>query len=147
MMLFLWGLQVVAHLLCILHKLLLSVSAASLGKGMWLWPPFPWDATYDYVVVGGGTAGVTVASRLAEKGLHVALVEAGGKYEWLRPISKIPGAANIGIGASVSTASSIDWNFVARQVPGANNRDIHYPRGKCLGGSYVLIAFALMEDD
>ncbi|EPS31577.1 hypothetical protein PDE_06532 [Penicillium oxalicum 114-2] len=102
---------------------------------MWLWPPFPWDATYDYVVVGGGTAGVTVASRLAEKGLHVALVEAGGKYEWLRPISKIPGAANIGIGASVSTASSIDWNFVARQVPGANNRDIHYPRGKCLGGS------------
>ncbi|KAF7716523.1 Versicolorin B synthase [Penicillium ucsense] len=97
--------------------------------------PFPWDATYDYIVVGGGTAGVTVASRLAEKGHNVALVEAGGTYEWSRPLSRIPGAATIGIGADVATASSIDWKFVARRVPGANYRDIHYPRGKCLGGS------------
>lgn len=101
------------------------------------WPPPPWDATYDYVVIGGGTAGITVASRLAQNGFHVALVEAGGYYEWMHPISKIPGAATIGIGASISTASSVDWKFLAEKVPGANYRDIHYPRGKCLGGSYV----------
>lgn len=102
------------------------------------WPPPPWDATYDYVVIGGGTAGITVASRLAQHGFHVALVEAGGSYEWMHPISKIPGAATFGIGASISTAPSVDWKFVAEKVPGANYRDIHYPRGKCLGGSYVI---------
>ena len=102
------------------------------------WPPPPWDATYDYVVIGGGTAGITVASRLAQHGFHVALVEAGGSYEWMHPISSIPGAATFGIGSSISTASSVDWKFVAEKVPGANYRDIHYPRGKCLGGSYVI---------
>ncbi|OOQ81650.1 putative GMC oxidoreductase [Penicillium brasilianum] len=102
------------------------------------WPSPPWDATYDYVVIGGGTAGITVASRLAQNGFHVALVEAGGYYEWIHPISKIPGAATIGIGASISTASSVDWKFVAENVRGANYRDIHYPRGKCLGGSSAL---------
>lgn len=109
------------------------------------WPPPPWDATYDYVVIGGGTAGITVASRLAQNGYQVALVEAGGYYEWLHPISKIPGAATIGIGASLSTASSVDWKFLAEKVPGANYRDIHYPRGKCLGGSYVDVFLAFIS--
>jgi choline dehydrogenase len=40
------------------------------------------DATYDYVVVGGGTAGLTVASRLVEQGAgSVAVIEAGTFYE------------------------------------------------------------------
>lgn len=40
------------------------------------------NATYDYIVVGGGTAGLAVANRLAEDGTKmVALVEAGGFYE------------------------------------------------------------------
>ena len=40
----------------------------------------PGNASYDYVVVGGGTAGVTVATRLAQDGrFSVALVEAGGE--------------------------------------------------------------------
>jgi choline dehydrogenase len=38
------------------------------------------NATYDYVVVGGGVAGSVAAARLAEKNLSVALVEAGGFY-------------------------------------------------------------------
>ncbi|KAJ5157856.1 Dehydrogenase patE [Penicillium canariense] len=99
------------------------------------WPPPPWDATYDYVVIGGGTAGITVAARLAQGGYQVALVEAGSDYESKHPISQIPGAATIGIGSSITTATSVDWKFVAQRVPGANHRDIHYARGKCLGGS------------
>lgn len=39
------------------------------------------SATYDYVVVGGGTAGLTIATRLAEGNVSVAVVEAGGLYE------------------------------------------------------------------
>ena len=42
----------------------------------------PGNSTYDYVVVGGGTAGLAVAMRLAEDGTHtVAVVEAGGFYQ------------------------------------------------------------------
>ncbi|KAJ5698802.1 Dehydrogenase patE [Penicillium macrosclerotiorum] len=101
------------------------------------WPHKSADANYDYVVVGAGTAGMTIAARLAQAGFQVALVEAGGYYESANPISQIPGAATVGIGANIDTATSVDWKFVAREVPGANHRDIHYPRGKCLGGSWV----------
>lgn len=93
------------------------------------------DETFDYVVVGGGTAGVTLAVRLAEQKLRVALVEAGKTYELRFPIAAIPGAASIGVGSDIESGTPIDWKFVARNVTGANHRDIHYPRGKCLGGS------------
>ncbi|RAH49685.1 GMC family oxidoreductase [Aspergillus brunneoviolaceus CBS 621.78] len=96
------------------------------------------DAVFDYIVAGGGTAGVTVAARLAEHGFSVALVEAGDFYETAHPLAKIPGMAVVGIGANVNTATPIDWRFVAKSVPGANNRDIHYARGKCVGGSSAL---------
>ncbi|PYH48002.1 GMC family oxidoreductase [Aspergillus saccharolyticus JOP 1030-1] len=93
------------------------------------------NAVFDYVVVGGGTAGVTIASRLAENGHKVALVEAGDFYETTYPLAKIPGMAIVGTGADVRTATPIDWKLVAKAVPGANYRDIHYARGKCVGGS------------
>lgn len=95
-------------------------------------------AIYDYIVVGGGTAGITVASRLAENHFSVALVEAGGLYQVEFPLAAIPAAANIGSGADINRAiSPIDWKFIVKNVPGTNYRDIHYPRGRCLGGSYV----------
>ncbi|CAL5867166.1 uncharacterized protein PFLUO_LOCUS1378 [Penicillium psychrofluorescens] len=97
--------------------------------------PVAENASYDYVVVGGGTAGVTIGARLAQQGFQVAVVEAGGYYEVMRPITSIPGAASLGAGADVQTATSIDWKFVANRILGANDRDIHYPRGKCVGGS------------
>lgn len=99
------------------------------------WPT--WDPTFDYVVVGGGTAGITIGSRLAQKGFTVAVVEAGDYYETTHPTSRVPGSASIGIGADVKTATNIDWKFVAEEVPGTQGRNIHYARGKCVGGSYV----------
>lgn len=95
------------------------------------------DAEFDYIVVGGGTAGITIASRLAEHNHRVALVEAGGIYETLSWTAKIPGADSLGVGSDPKSTSLIDWHFVTYNVPGANGRDVHYPRGKCLGGSYV----------
>ena len=95
------------------------------------------DASFDYVVVGGGTAGITVAARLAQKDFDVALVEAGDYYELKSLTAFIPGADSLDTGASPTVHPTIDWGFVARNIPGANYRDIHYARGKCLGGSYV----------
>lgn len=117
------------------HSLAAAAFAALLGIFAFnAWAPL--DATYDYVVVGGGTAGITVGARLAQHGFRVAVVEAGGYYEVKRPISRIPGAAILGLGASIQTASVVDWGFVIRGEAGTDYRDIHYPRGKCVGGSY-----------
>ncbi|ODM21365.1 hypothetical protein SI65_02208 [Aspergillus cristatus] len=96
------------------------------------------DAEFDYIVVGGGTAGITIASRLAEHNHRVALVEAGGIYETLSWTAKIPGADSLGVGSDPKSTSLIDWHFVTYNVSGANGRDVHYPRGKCLGGSSAL---------
>ncbi|KAJ5660544.1 Dehydrogenase patE [Penicillium longicatenatum] len=93
------------------------------------------DATFDYVVVGGGTAGITIAARLVEHGFRVALVEAGGYYEIKHPSARVPGAAILGIGADPKMSSFVDWGFVVHGGTGAGYRDIHYPRGKCMGGS------------
>ncbi|KAF1813682.1 alcohol oxidase [Eremomyces bilateralis CBS 781.70] len=97
------------------------------------------DATYDYVVVGGGTSGLTIAARLAEtSGATVAVLEAGGLYEVEAPLlSVIPGlAAAVNTGTSPDDDSLlIDWNFDTVPQTGANNRVLRYARGKCLGGS------------
>lgn len=96
-----------------------------------------WNGTFDYVVVGGGTGGATIATRLAQADYSVALIEAGGYYEVEYPLAPIPATDAIPVGSDPSDTSLIDWQFVTQPVPGANNRLIHYARGKCLGGSYV----------
>jgi choline dehydrogenase len=94
--------------------------------------------SYDYVVVGGGTAGLTIAARLIQAGNTVAIVEAGGSYQVEGGITAIiPGfaaAAQVGTDAS-DDATLIDWNLVSTPQSGANNREIRYARGKCLGGT------------
>ncbi|KAE8371524.1 hypothetical protein BDV26DRAFT_286708 [Aspergillus bertholletiae] len=95
------------------------------------------DASFDYVVVGGGTGGIVVATRLAQKSFKVALVEAGGLYE-LESVSAIPAADVLPVGSDPDTRALHDWGFVAENVPGANGRSIHYAQGKCLGGSSAM---------
>lgn len=73
------------------------------------------DAIFDYVVVGGGTSGLAIASRLAEdSSLNVAVVEEGGYYELEGNfMSVIPGfAAAANTGTSPGDMSPIDWNFI-----------------------------------
>ncbi|KAB8229241.1 GMC family oxidoreductase [Aspergillus alliaceus] len=97
------------------------------------------NATFDYVVVGGGTAGLTIASRLAERGsnLSVAVVEAGGFYEVDNGnLSVVPGYSTYFTGWSPDDYQSlVDWGLTTKPQPGAGNRAHHYPRGKTLGGS------------
>ncbi|PLB46518.1 alcohol oxidase [Aspergillus steynii IBT 23096] len=93
--------------------------------------------TYDYVVVGGGTAGIAVATRLAQMSFTVALVEAGGYYQGIS-LAPIPSSDLFRVGARPRIRSLIDWGFVAEPQPGANMRYIHYARGRCLGGSSAI---------
>ncbi|KAJ5155258.1 hypothetical protein N7492_008061 [Penicillium capsulatum] len=95
------------------------------------------DAAFDYVVVGGGTGGSVIATRLAQQSFKVALVEAGGNYE-SQSLAAIPAADVLPCGSDPKTQSAVDWGFVTEGQPGANGRAIHYARGKCLGGSSAL---------
>ncbi|KAL4997488.1 hypothetical protein BDV10DRAFT_91106 [Aspergillus recurvatus] len=91
--------------------------------------------TFDYVVVGGGTAGVTLAVRLAEASHSVALIEAGAYYEDSWPLAAIPSADVIPVGSDPDAKFGADWGFVTAPQAGADGRRIHFARGKCLGGS------------
>lgn len=90
----------------------LPVRSRAAGKSA---PAIPGNATFDYVIVGGGTAGLAIASRLAENpSLSVAVVEAGGFYEVDNGnLSTTPGYATAFIGTDPSlTNPAVDWGFV-----------------------------------
>ncbi|KAL2808462.1 hypothetical protein BJX63DRAFT_409167 [Aspergillus granulosus] len=96
------------------------------------------DATYDYVIIGGGTSGLAIAARLAEDPeLRVAVIEAGGYYEIEGgPPSTIPGlAGTANTGTDANDTSKIDWNFIAEPLTEGHGRELRYARGRTLGGS------------
>lgn len=96
------------------------------------------NSAFDYVVVGGGTAGLTVAARLAEKASNrVAIIEAGGFYEVDNgKASEIPGEAFVGVNTDPDDVpSKVDWGFVTIPQPALGGRELYYARGKTLGGS------------
>ncbi|TDZ53041.1 Dehydrogenase patE [Colletotrichum trifolii] len=110
------------------HRRQLGKSAGDLGK----------DAEFDYVIVGGGTAGLVMANRLsANTDLSIAVVEYGTFYQITNPIiGNTPAGDTLFAGSSpLDTNPLVDWNFVTQPQAGALNRRIHYARGKCLGGS------------
>lgn len=97
------------------------------------------NASYDYVVVGGGTAGLALATRLAENtSVTVAVIEAGGFYEIDNGnTSVIPG---LGLVYDATTTlltnayPSVDWGLNTTPQPGLSNQTFHYWRGRTLGG-------------
>ena len=99
-------------------------------------------------VVGGGTAGITVASRLAEDPtVSVAIIEAGGFYETDNGnYSVIPGLSLSSPFLSTTVPYQqqplVDWNLVSVPQTGASGRRIHYAQGKTLGGTSGINALA-----
>jgi choline dehydrogenase len=85
-------------------------------------------ATYDYIIVGAGTAGCLLANRLsADRNVRVLLLEAGGKdnYHWIHiPVGYLYLMGN----------PRTDWGFTTAPEPGLNGRSLAYPRGRVLGG-------------
>ena len=85
--------------------------------------------TYDYIVVGAGSAGCVVAARLSEdKDCRVLLLEAGGKDD--HPYVKMP----IGFLRAMLVPKHT-WGYASEPEPGLNNRKVMLPRGRLLGGS------------
>ncbi|KAL5046289.1 hypothetical protein BDW71DRAFT_207647 [Aspergillus fruticulosus] len=88
--------------------------------------------TYDYVIVGAGVSGLTVANRLSEnKKLSVLVIEAGG-FDQEEDYILIPGLAGNAIG------TKYDWNLTYVVNPDLGNRSISIPQGKSVGGSSLL---------
>ncbi|KAG8528668.1 uncharacterized protein KY384_006355 [Bacidia gigantensis] len=88
---------------------------------------------FDYLIVGGGTAGLTIATRLSENAnFQVGVIEAGGDHTE-DPLILTPGLA-------LSTLNNplYDWAFETTPQVHANGRVIGHPRGKQLGGSSAI---------
>jgi choline dehydrogenase len=87
------------------------------------------SATFDYIIVGAGSAGCVLANRLTASGRHrVLLLEAGGhdRHLWIH----IP----LGF-AKLFNDARVNWLYTSQPEPELNNRRIIQPRGKVLGGS------------
>ena len=84
---------------------------------------------YDYIIVGGGSAGCVLAARLSQdQQLRVALIEAG-------PPDKNP-AIHMPAGYGMLTSRTpLNWRFETTPQPGLNGRCGYQPRGRGLGGS------------
>ena len=84
--------------------------------------------TFDYIVVGAGTAGCLLANRLsADPSRRVLLIEAGGddNYLWIHiPVGYLYCIGN----------PRTDWLYRTEPDPGLNGRSLRYPRGRVLGG-------------
>ena len=88
------------------------------------------ETTYDYIIIGAGSAGCVLANRLTENGASVLLIEAGG-----------PDASEM-----ISTpmrlielwGTEYDWGYETVPQEHAANRQLYWPRGKTLGGSSSL---------
>jgi choline dehydrogenase len=95
--------------------------------------------TWDYVIVGAGTAGCLLANRLsADPDMRVLLLEAGGEDDWIW--------IHIPVGYLYCIGNPrTDWCYRTEPEPGLNGRSILYARGKVLGGCSSINAMVYMR--
>ncbi|MDE0387783.1 MAG: GMC family oxidoreductase N-terminal domain-containing protein, partial [Rhodospirillales bacterium] len=92
----------------------------------------PRNRSYDYIVVGAGSAGCVLANRLsANPDRSVLLIEAGGKDR--NPLFRLPMLMG-----KLFHSGIYNWRYHTEPVPSLEGRSLYWPRGKVLGGSSTI---------
>ncbi len=95
-------------------------------------------STYDYIIVGAGSAGCVLAARLSEdQDVSVLVIEAGPPD--VKENIHVPAA----FGSLFKT--DVDWDYATFPEAGCNNRMMYMPRGKTLGGSSSINAMVYIR--
>ncbi|KAK4675024.1 hypothetical protein QC764_000190 [Podospora pseudoanserina] len=98
---------------------------------------------FDYVIVGGGTAGLVVANRLSETPtVRVAVIEAGGDERNNPNVTLASGYITM---AAYNTP--IDWAYQTVPQPGVNNTPLTYHQGKAIGGTSAINGMAYVRSN
>jgi choline dehydrogenase len=88
--------------------------------------------TFDYIVIGAGSAGCVLANRLsADPEVSVLLLEAGGPDR--NPLVRLPMLMG-----KLMHSGLYNWHYHTEPEPHLNNRSIYWPRGKALGGTSTI---------
>ena len=110
---------------------ILATAASGVGIAV---SPEQLRPSYDYIIVGAGSAGCVLAHRLGRAGRRVLLIEAGSPAK-LAAIAEPPDWPEL-------QGSSVDWRYATTAQPRLGGRTVPCPRGKVVGGSSAINALA-----